>query len=191
MRKVIIKHENISQLWVFGVVLIYGLVLSEYFNNFSKKVIIAQGQFFDSPFFTYIVSFNFFFILLMTFAIWLITTLLFHMFAILMGGESTFKDFQKLTGLCYFFPTIGFLVAYFLFERIQLPKENLIEFFESDKSMFVVNWIINGSSWLYCVLLIPIIKYLYQIHWLKAMGAIVVPFGSIYFLGQFFATYII
>lgn len=189
--KVILKSNDIPQFWVVGIVLIYGLVMAEYFNNFSKEIMLMQGQISDSSIFTYVMSFSFIVMLLMAFVIWLITTLLFHMFAILLGGGSSFKEFQKFSGLCYAFPAVGFLIAYFLFERIELPTDNLPDFLATDKSMTAINWIINGSSWLYLVLLVPIIKYLYQINWIKAFGAIVVPIGSVYLLGQFFANFVL
>jgi len=184
--------EKITQFWVVGIILIYGLLMSEYFNILRLKIIeIQMTQFTSNPIFDYIQSFSFILMLFTAFIVWLISSFIFHLFAILMGGESTFKNFQKYTGLCYIIPIIGFIIAIVIFDRIEFPKENLNEFLVANKSMALINWIINITSTLCFILPIPIIKYMYKINWLKAVGAIVIPIGSIYLLGQFFAEYVL
>ena len=192
MRKIIINSKKISQFRVVGVVLIYGLLLSEYFSLLNSKMIAVQAsELMSNSIYSYFMSFSFVFTLLSTFVVWLISSFLFHLFAILLGGESTFKDIQKYTGLCYIIPLIGFIIAIVIFDRIEFPKENLNEFLATNKSIVLINWIINISSTLCFILPIPIIKYLYQLNWLKAIGAVVIPVGSIYLLGQFFADYVL
>jgi len=192
MRKIKMNPEKITQFWVVGIILIYGLLMSEYFNILRLKIIeIQMTQFTSNPIFDYIQSFSFILMLFTAFIVWLISSFIFHLFAILMGGESTFKNFQKYTGLCYIIPIIGFIIAIVIFDRIEFPKENLNEFLVANKSMALINWIINITSTLCFILPIPIIKYMYKINWLKAVGAIVIPIGSIYLLGQFFAEYVL
>lgn len=192
MRKIIKNSEKISQFWVIGIMLIYGMIMSEYLSIVRTKIFAAQAMdFLANPVYKYFESFNFMLLLLLAFVVWLISSFIFHLFAILMGGVSTFKNFQKYTGLCYIIPTIGFIIAIVVFDRIEFPKMNLNEFLVANKSMILINWITNISSTLCFILPIPIIKYLYQINWLKAVGAIVIPIGSIYLLGQFFAEYVL
>lgn len=186
------NSENISQFWVMGTLLIYGLLMAEYSYLLNLKVISTQnGQFISSPVFTYFQSFSFVTTLILAFVVWLVSSFLFHLFAILLGGEGVFRNFQKYTGLCYAIPSIGFIIALILFDRIDFPKDNVQDFFALNKSMIAISWIINISSSLCFILPIPIIKYFYQINWLKAIGSVVIPIGSIYLLGQFFGEYIL
>ncbi|HSD09290.1 hypothetical protein [Flavobacterium sp.] len=192
MIKRIINPENISSFWIMGIMLIYGLLLAEYTYLLNLKTITIQNLgLISNPIFNYVQSFSFIMTLLIVIVIWLISSFLFHLFAILLGGEANFKDFQKYTGLCYILPSIGFCVVFVLFNSIVFPKEDLQEFFISNKSMILINWIISISSTLCFILPIFIIKYLYKINWLKAVGAIVIPIGSIYLLGQFFGDYVL
>jgi hypothetical protein len=109
----------------------------------------------------------------------------------LLGGESAFKGFLKYTGTMYIISALGFLIAIFLIGNIKIPSVHTTEFLQSSKIILLNNWIINTCSIIYYILLIPIIINLYKINWLKALGAIVIPIGSIYLLGQFFAEYVL
>lgn len=188
----ITNPKNISHFWVMGIMLIYGLLLAEYSYLLSLKTITIQNAaFISNPVFTYFQSFSFIMTVVIAVVVWLISSFLFHLFAVLLGGEATFKDFQKYTGMCYILPSIGFCVVLVLFNDINFPKENLQDFFISNQSMILINWIITISSTLCFILAIPIIKYLYRVNWLKAVGAVVIPIGSIYLLGQFFGKYVL
>ncbi|MBI9069244.1 MAG: YIP1 family protein [Salinivirgaceae bacterium] len=186
-----IKTEKIPKYWVFGIVLIYSLLMSEYLNTVSKAVSSINGGISNFTIFQYIATFNFFITILSAFVVWIISSFLFHIFSILLGGVAEFKDFIKYSGLIYILPAIGFAICLFLFESVEIPKNNIEIFFKSNSSLIAISWIINISSTLCFVLLIPIIKRLYNINWLKAIGAIAIPIGSIYLLGQFFANYVL
>ncbi|MDR7210567.1 YIP1 family protein [Flavobacterium piscis] len=192
MKKTITNPENISHFWVMSIMIIYGLILAEYFYLINLKTITIENvHLISNPIFTYLQSFSFIMTVLIAIVIWLISSFIFHLFAILLGGEANFKDFQKYTGLCYIFPAISLCVALVLFDNIDFPKKNLQEFFNSNGDMILINWIITISSTLCFVLPIFIIKYLYKMNWLKAVGAVVIPLGSIHLLGQFFAEFVL
>ncbi len=185
-----IKTEQISQYWVLGTVLIYSLVMAEYFNSISREIAIIQGLV-NNSIYTYISSFSFIVVILSAFVVWIVSSFMFHMFAVLFGGDSSFKDFQKYSGLLYLFPAIGFLLAIFMFDSIKLPKEDITTFLKSNETIVLINQITNISSTLSFVLLIPVIKYLYNINWVKAVGSVIIPIASISLIGRFFANYIL
>jgi hypothetical protein len=192
MKNTITNPNNISYFWVMGIMLIYGLLLAEYSYLINLKAITVQNlALISNPVFAYFQSFSFVMTVLSAIVVWLISSFLFHLFAILLGGEANFLDFKKYTGLCYILPSIGLCVVFGLLNRIDFPKENLQEFFVSNKSMIIINWIINTSSTFCFVIPIPIIKYLYKVNWLKAVGAVIIPLGSIHLLGQFFGEYVL
>lgn len=186
-----IKTEKIPKYWVLGIVLIYSLLMSEYLNTVSKEVSSIKGGITNFSIYQYIATFNFFITISSAFVVWIISSFLFHIFAILLGGIADFKAFIKYSGLVYIFPAIGFAICLFLFASVEIPKNNIEMFFKSNSSLIAISWIINISSTLCFVLLVPIIKYLYNVNWLKSIGAIAIPIGSIYLLSEFFAKYVL
>jgi len=185
-----IKTEKISKYWVLGIVLIYGLLMSEYMNTVNREVSSINGGITNFTIYQYIATFSFFTTILSAFIVWIISSFLFHIFSVLLGGVGEFKDFIKYSGLLYIIPLIGFGICIFLFESVELPNNNIDNFFKSNPVLILISWIINISSFLCFILLVPIIKHLYKINWLKAIGAIAIPLGSIYLLGQFFSKFI-
>jgi len=188
--KNILKIDKIPQLWVICVVLIYGLLMAEFFNTLNNKMFYAQPNFSPNTIFTYIMTFNYAIMIVMSFAIWIVTSFLFHLFATLLSGNAQFKDFQKLTGLAYFVSAIFFLIAIFMIESVEIKQSNTSSLFKPDPTMIIISWLINIAGFAYYLVVIPITKYLYNINWLKSIGAIAIPMGSIYLLSQFFAKFI-
>jgi len=186
-------QRNISQFWSVSIVLIYSLLMAEYFNSVNKKVIEIQGVDINTTIYSYFATFNYFTVILISFAVWMLSSFMFHLFAYLLDGdiEVDFKNFIKYTGILYVFPAIGFIIALYLFGNIILPKVNALEFFKTDKTMVVIGWIINFSSSLAFILVIPIAKHLYKINWLKAFGVVIIPIASVYLLGQFFSKFVL
>lgn len=185
-------RKNISQFWAVSIVLIYSLLMAEYFNSVSKLVTVMQGLDIRASIYSYITTFNYFLVILISFAVWLVSSFLFHMFAILLGeNEVKFKNFIKYTGVIYIYPAIGFAIALYLLEAIELPKDNVLEFLKTNKSMIAIGWIINISSSLAFILVIPIVKHLYKINWVKAFGAVIIPIAAIYLLGEFFSKFVL
>lgn len=171
--------------------LIYGLLLAEFYNTVSTKITTIQGSFINSLITKYVTAINFTIVVVSAFIVWQISSFLFHMFSILFGGNASFKDFQKFSGLVYIIPAVGFLISILLFDTITFPQGDVTEFILTNKSIKAIRWIIDLSSSLCFILLVPIIKNLYKINLLKAFGAILIPLGSIYLLGQFFGNYVL
>lgn len=186
-----INTDKISKLWTLGIMLIYGLLMSEYMNTVSKEVLSINGGISNFSIYQYIATFNYLITIISAFVIWIISSFLFHIFSILLGGTADFKVFIKYSGLVYILPAIGFVICLYIFSSVKIPKNNIEIFFQTNSSLRLISWIVNISSTLCFVLLIPIIKYLYIINWLRALGALVIPIGSIYLLGQFFSNYVL
>ena len=177
-------------LWVICVVLIYSLLMAEYFNTFNNKILMAQPNYSPNTIISYFMTFSYVVMVVMAFAIWIITTFLFHLFAILFNGNAQYKDFQKLTGLSYSVSAVFFLVTIFMFDGVEITQNDISDIFKTDPTMKIIAWLMNIAGFAYYLLVIPIIKYLYCINWLKSIGAIVIPIGSIYLLGQLFSKFI-
>jgi hypothetical protein len=186
-----IEPNKIPQFWVIGIILIYGLLMAEFNNTVNIRIATIQGFLVDSVGMKYLTVVNFALVIIVAVAVWQVSSFLFHMFSILLGGNASFKDFQKYSGLVYVLPAMGFLISIILFESITIPRGDVTEFMLTSKSINAISWIINISSSLCFILLIPVIKCLYRISLLKAFGAIAIPIGSIYLLGQFFGNYVL
>jgi len=186
-----IKTEKIPKYWGVSIVLIYSLLMTVYFDIVGEEVSSINSGIANLRMYQYISIFNFFIAIVSAFVIWVMSSLLFHLVSILLAGVAEFKDFLKYSGLLYVFPVIGFSICLFLFKSVEIPKDNIEIFLKSNKTMIVIGWIINISSSLCFVLLIPVIKYLYKVSWLKAIGAIVIPIGAISLLGMFFTEFVL
>lgn len=187
-----IKIKKAPYYWGFSIVLLYSLLMAEYLNTVSREIsFVANNMILDTSILKYVYLSNHIITIISGIVVWIISSFLFHVFSILLGGQGEFKDFIKYSGLLYVFPLIGFTICLVLFDSLQLPDTNLDLFFSTNSQMIAIIWIINTSSSLCFLLLIPIIKHFYQINWLKAIGTILIPIGSIYLLGQFFANYVL
>lgn len=186
-----ISVDQIPQLWVLGIVFIYGLIVSVFINSIIDIIYYSQPGFTPSKVFTYIISLNYVLIIIMSFVIWIITTFIYHLFAMLLGGVAGFRQLQKMTGLANIIPAIVLFISINLIGSIDTPNSDIVEFFESNKKIELINWLTIVAVFLYYAIVILVVKYLYKINWLKSIGAILIPMGSIYLLGQFFAKYIL
>ena len=185
-----LKADKIPQLWVICVVLIYSFLMAEFFNTLNSKLFYAQPNFSPNTIISYIMTFNYVLMIIMSFVIWIITSFLFHLFATLLSGNAQFEDFQKLTGLSYLISAIFFLIAIFMVEGVEITQSDISNNIETNQTLTIIGWLMNIAGFVYYLLVIPIIKYLYQINWLKSIGVIAIPMGSIFLLGQFFAKFI-
>lgn len=186
------RVKRIPILWTIGIIISYSLLLSEYHTSLSSKVLeLKASQIIYSSVYLHYVKFNYVFVFLSGVFTWIISSFLFHIFSILLGGTGEIKSFIKYSGLLYIFPLIGFAICLVLFQSVKFSNTDIEYFFSTDSSMIAITWIINVSSSLCILLLIPIVKMHYKLNWLKAIGAIFIPLGSIYFLGLFFSKYVL
>jgi hypothetical protein len=183
----IFKTKNIPQFWVVCVMFIYGLLLAEFANTLNSKMYPEQLNSMYSIFmkFTYVV------VIVMAFGIWVISSFLFHLFAVLFNGDGKFGEFLKFTGLSYAIPAIFLMILIFMAESVEISQNDISNIFKTNQTMRNISLFSNIIGFGYYLLLIPIIKTFYRISWLRAIGAIIIPFGSIYLLGQFFSNYVL
>ena len=193
MRKILINIEKIPHYWILGIVLIYGLIMAEYYYTLSSKLVIgAANQLVSSSFFVFFMSFNFFLMVLSAFIVWIISSLLLYLILILFGGESIFENFKKISALCYIFPTISFILSFLLLEQIEIYEDvNIDNFLTMNKTMIKIGWIINIGFILYYLFLWLLLKYQTGLNWVRSLSVIIVPLGSIYLLGKLFSEYIL
>jgi len=187
----LLKTEKIPQLWVIFAVLIYGLLLAEFTNAYYNKVFFSQPDFSPTSLFSYTMKISYILIIVMSFVVWIITSFIYHLFATLFGGSADFYIFQKYTGLVYFFSAIFILAALLIVDNVEITQDSVYKLLQENKAMRWISWLIYIPEYLYYIIIIPIIRYLYNINWLKSMGVVAIPIGSIYLLSQFFANYVL
>lgn len=186
----LIKADRIPQLWVICIMLLYGVLMSEYFSTFNKKMLDAQSILVTQRLVSYLLTFNYLVITALSFVVWIITTLVYHLFAILFNGDGHFNELQKYTGLAYVFPIIILIIALFRLENTVIPINNFDNFIRNDNSIIILKWLIAIASYMNYFIVIPIIKYVYGINWLKSFGVVAIPLGSIFLLSQFFSIFV-
>lgn len=173
---------------VYGITFLYAYVLSEFLSLVNTKIlysVIKEESI--SRLLEIVLSINYFLVWGAVLAMWVISSLLFSLLSFLFDDEITIMEFMKLSALSNFIPSVNFLIAYFLFDLIQLPGENIEAFLNNSPIMNDINVIISLSFILKYLLLIMFVKHKSSLGWIKSVLVIIIPIGSIYFLGQLFA----
>jgi hypothetical protein len=186
----ILLIRNISVYWVWAIILIYGLILGEYVYIFNSKIQVLSGNL-NVSYFTLFNNVNFIFTVILSLVAWLVIAMVLHCFSILVGGDSTYKSFLKGSSICYIIPTICHATALIIFDNLAIPSSDVPSFLASNKAMIFSNKLVVAGYSCYYLMHLLVIKYFYQINWLKAFGAVAIPIGSIYLLGQFFGNYVL
>ena len=178
MKKYIEKASNFSILYGLSIVLIYGLLLAEFVSTIN--VIIMRNVSLGSMY-NFLMNASYFVTILSSVAVWLITSLLFHLTALLFNGKSlSFSCFIKLSSYPYIIPACTILIAIFLLEDIQLMEENIATLLPNDKNFIFILSIINWSFIPYYLILIAVVKYSYNLKWLYSILSVAVPVISIW-----------
>jgi len=76
----ILKPEKIPLLWPMSLVLISSLLIALYFDTLSTKVASAQYNLTSNSVFDFVLQLQFVSTVVMTFAIWLVSSFLFHLY---------------------------------------------------------------------------------------------------------------
>lgn len=190
MNKNTFKTGKISLFWVICAVLYCSILIGFLVNTLNEKFLYAQPNFIYNPIFSYITALNYILIIAISFVIWIISTFLFHLFALLFDGNARFRDLQKLTGLSYLISAIFIFIAILKIDNLVITKSN-INNLHNNSTFSTISHLINFAGYSYYIILIPIVKYLYNINWIKAIGSIIIPLGSVFLLGQFFTKFIL
>ena len=183
------KNNRISILSGVVIVFLYGLTMATYFDIVNKVIVSSQGI--ENSIYYYFSYFNYFTTLIIVFSVWLVSSFLFHLFTYLFVGnyEVDFKIFLKYTGLLYFFPTIGFIISIYLFSKITLPHEKVLDFLANNRVMFLISCIINASSLLSFILIVPIIRKIYKTGWLLSFCSVATPLILLFFVTKLLSVF--
>jgi len=160
--------------WVSVIILIlYCLTASEVNDmllvNSNLKILVPQ-------YYTYVRTFCYGFNFITSMAIWFVTSVIFHLAGLFVGGEAKFRDFLFNSSILLIFGITLYLVDFFLICNSYIEfRGSLDETIESTallETIRLINYIIYFVLSFSYVL---VIKYLMSTKWLEAVLAVCVP----------------
>ncbi len=170
MNRFFLKLSALPNLWFFGVVILYSLIMSEYYYHLNTCLILNQvDQLIDNSIFKTFISLSFFLIFLSAIIVWLVSSFIFYLFIVLFDGEIEYTKTIRLSAICYIFPAISFIVSIFILNNVISTNNSLslnnIDHFNS------INQIINLGFILYYSVLLFLFRFSTNLSWLKAIGS--------------------
>lgn len=167
-------------------VIIYSLLLAEFISTLNNLIMYGVVL---SNIYEVFMKLGYFITIISGIAVWLVTMLLFHLTALLFDGNASFNSLLRISPYPYIIPAIAVLVAIILLGQISVDEIGNILELQKHKKLQTALSIINWSFIPYYLLLILQVKYLYNISWLKALGAIVIPVFAIWGITQLFTLF--
>ncbi len=182
MRKIVSIIENLPVWYGLGIVLLYGLLLAEFFSTFMN--LFPYGEVLNNVF-TVILGIGYVVNVLSGFILWLIYALLFHLAALLFGGKSTFKRFLFVSAYPYLLAACMIFVGIFLLGDVSpLNLGNPEEMLLRDLSFQLAVKFINYSSIICYLVTVIIVRYIYQISYIYAVLSVAVPVTVIWLITE-------
>lgn len=175
--------ENIAKLpkW-YGViiVLICGILAAEqstFIYEFIKDSFAEVSSMMDVVFkFSYVIN------ILIVFAMWIIGSLMFHITALLLGGNHELKKFLYVSAYPMIILIIALSVSILLTDKITLncQPEEVEAFLRGNKYFQMSHYVVNVSYVLYLSVIAIIVHFLYNMKWYYAILSVFLPIGAIY-----------
>jgi hypothetical protein len=176
--------SNLPLFYGLSIVLFYGFLLAEFvsaINDIFMQKASLLGTVYD-----FFMKASYYITILSSIAVWLITSLLFHLTALLFNGTSSFNRFIRLSSYPYIIPAIVMLISIFLLDSIQIMEGNIAELLPQDKQFRFIFLFINWSFFPYYLSLIVLIRYSYNIKWLYSSFSVIIPVISIWIITELF-----
>lgn len=182
MRKIILVMENLPQWYGLGVVFLYSLLLADFFSTFMHLFPYKEVL---SSVFTVILGVGYVVSILSAFILWFVYAFLFHLAALLFGGQASFKRFLVTSGYPYLLAACMVFVSILLLENINPlslgePEQLLLQ---DPAFQLAVNFI-NYSNILCYLIIAVIVHYMYRINYVYAALSVAIPATAIWGIAE-------
>jgi hypothetical protein len=183
MKRIVSIITDLPRWYGIGVVLLYSLVLAEFFVAMMRLSIPAELV--GNSLLTTISRLTYGLTIASGVAGWLIMAFLFHLMALLLGGNFTFGRFAAAAAYPYVIPAICTVASIMLLDGLQVPPTvNVVEFLTGHSTFKLAMGLLNYSSLPYYVACVVLIRYLYGIKYLYALLSVAIPVGAIWLISQ-------
>jgi len=182
MKKIISVIETLPKWCGLCVILVYSLLFAEFFSTVLHLFPYKEAL---SSIFTVMLSISYATNILLGFILWLIYTLLFHLTALLFGGQATFKRFLFASAYPYLISACAVFIGILLLDGVPLlslgqPEELLLQDPTFQLSVKLINY-----STIPCYLVIVIlVRYIHQISYIYAILSVAGPVSAIWLITE-------
>lgn len=175
--------ENIAKLpkWYgMTIVLICGILAAEqstFIYDFIKDSFTEVSSMMDVVFrFSYVIN------ILIVFAMWIIGSLMFHITALLLGGDQELKKILYISAYPMIILIMALSISILLTNKITLncQPEEVEVFLRGNKYFLMSHYVVNISYVLYFSAIAIVVHYLYNLRWYYAVLSVFLPIGAIY-----------
>ena len=185
MKKTIENIASLPKWYGFVAISMYAILFAEYMNTINIIYISNKAEL--SGFISTIMNINYVIIFLSCIAVWIISSLLFHLTAVLFNGNIKFSKFLFTALYPFIIPSIAIFIAILLLKNNDITKDIDMEQFLIQSSHFrMVTNIVNYSFIPYYLLIIYLIRYLYNFKWLYAFFSVAIPSLTIWGISELF-----
>lgn len=181
------KLENLPKWYAFGTILLYSLLLAEFFHSLSAFTYLTDSL---GSILSIMLKINYAVIIAAGIVVWIIMSLLFHLMALLLDGQALFKRFLYTSAYFYLIPAVFILIAIFMLDGLEISDTpNAIAILQSDHSFKLAMALVNYSFIPYYLLCATLIHFMYKINYWKALASIAIPILSVWVITQLFILF--
>ena len=185
MKKTIDLLIRLPYWYGVGIVIAYSILFAEFFSTLIH--IALDNDFLANNLIVIFLKINYGIIILFGIVVWIVMTFMFHLTALLFDGQIQFKRFLYISAYPYIIPAIMILVGIFLLDGIEISgtEDAAMELTNNASFKLAMN-LINLSFILYYIMIAILIRYVYNINFLKAAASVVIPIVSVWGITELF-----
>lgn len=185
MEKLFIKLESLSKWYGIGVVLIYSILLAEFFSVLNNFVFADECL---NRIISLLLRVNYVATVAAGIVVWIVMSLLFHLTALLFNGYAPFTRFLYTSAYFYLIPAVFILVAIFMLEPLTAGAAvSDINSLQGNPTFKLAMLLVNYSFIPYYLLCIALVYYLYKVRLWYAAASVVIPIFSIWAVSRLFS----
>lgn len=182
MKEAYTKYKSDISIWYgVAIVSIYGLLLFELISTLDGFVIQES----INPLFDFFSHYGFVLYIISALGVWIATSLIIHLSALLLGGKCPFRRFLGVSAFPNFVSIIALILGLVCAARIPRDVDTMAELL-LDRNVTIIKQLINWSAVPYYALYIILTRSFYGLEWIRAMLSVLLPFGMIFGLSELF-----
>ncbi|MDR2145087.1 MAG: hypothetical protein LBE91_01325 [Tannerella sp.] len=185
MNKFISGIENLSKWYGFGIIVLYSLLLAEFYSTVTALFISAELQ--SENIFIIFSRISYALTILSGVIIWVVLSFLFHLTALLFNGQAQFKRFLYPAAYPYFVPAVFILAGILLMDNVQIPETKDIAAALMDNAQFKLSMQLMNYSFIpYYLIVAVFIKNIYNIKYIYSFLSVAIPIVAIWGITELF-----
>ena len=184
MKRIINTLEKMPKWYGFLTILLYSLLLAEFLITTH---LVNNNNLETDRLFVILARMSYIIIVLSAIVIWLISTFLFHLTAILFNGYAPFKHLLYISSYFYIIPAISVFISIFLLnQKTEYSTSNAVTTLQNNYSLGLPIMLVNYSFIPYYLLCMILIHHLYKVRLRYAIASVVIPILSVWAITKLF-----